>query len=226
MVSKIKVAILDDHQSIIDGYQFRLVKASNIHIVGTALTGHELEAILAHESVDVLLLDVSTPTEEKGANSYPILHKIAKFQEICPHMHILAISMHSQKSLIKAIVEAGACGYILKDDRDSIRNLEAIITSVAQGGNYFSSRALQQLMANGREHIPLSTRQLEVLSLCAAYPDESTAELAKRLNVADSTVRNLLSNTYLKLNVHSRTAAVAKIVQLGIIPPLEEPTLE
>jgi DNA-binding CsgD family transcriptional regulator len=65
----------------------------------------------------------------------------------------------------------------------------------------------------------LTPRQLELLSLCAAYPDLSTAELAQKMSVSNSTVRNLLSSAYLRLNVHSRTAAIEKARDLGLITP-------
>ena len=60
---------------------------------------------------------------------------------------------------------------------------------------------------------------MEVLSLCAAYPDANTAELASKLFITNSTVRNLLSETYLKLNVRNRSAAIAKAHQVGLLPP-------
>jgi DNA-binding NarL/FixJ family response regulator len=65
---------------------------------------------------------------------------------------------------------------------------------------------------------------LEALSLCAAYPHSKTAELARKMKIANSTVRNLLSHAYLKLDVQTRAAAVAKARQLGIITP-ESPVL-
>jgi DNA-binding CsgD family transcriptional regulator len=63
----------------------------------------------------------------------------------------------------------------------------------------------------------LSPRQLETLSLCQAYPNESTAQLAARLSIANSTLRNLLSGAYIKLDVHTRNAAITKASQLGLI---------
>jgi DNA-binding CsgD family transcriptional regulator len=58
---------------------------------------------------------------------------------------------------------------------------------------------------------------LETLSLCAAYPDISTKELAKQMNIAGSTLRNLLSLSYIKLGVSTRQGAVLKAQQLGLI---------
>ena len=65
----------------------------------------------------------------------------------------------------------------------------------------------------------LSPRQLEALSLCAAYPDWTSADVAEKMSVSNSTVRNLLSSAYLRLGVHSRPAAIAIARQQGLITP-------
>jgi DNA-binding NarL/FixJ family response regulator len=118
-------------------------------------------------------------------------------------------------------MEAGARGYVLKDDQSAIRELPSVIRTVAGDGIYLSDLAYQQLMKRhtGELREPLSTRQLEALSLCTAYPDASTSDLAVKMNIAHSTLRNLLSATYLKLNVRNRSAAVARARQLGLISP-------
>lgn len=220
MGHNIQVAILDDHQSIIDGYLYRLAKTSEIEVVATASLGEDLEALLATNTIDVLLLDISVPTAPDNPSPYPALYVIPRLLQMYPALHVLVISMHNSRALIKAVMEAGASGYILKDDRDTIQSLGEIIRTVANGGIHFSQQAYQQLRKHLSDEPQLATRQLEALSLCAAYPDESTAELAKRLNVAHSTVRNLLSGAYTKLNVRTRTAAVEKARQLGLITPL------
>lgn len=66
---------------------------------------------------------------------------------------------------------------------------------------------------------PLTPRQMQVLSLCAAFPDLSTAQLAEQLEIAPSTLRNLMSESYLRLSVRNRAAAIAKARQLGLITP-------
>jgi DNA-binding NarL/FixJ family response regulator len=58
------------------------------------------------------------------------------------------------------------------------------------------------------------------LSLLAAYPNLTTAEAALQLKVANSTVRNILSGAYLRLEVQNRTAAIAKARQRGLLTPL------
>lgn len=221
MSSKIRVAILDDHQSIIDGYIYRLGQIPEIEVVATATFGDELEPMLAAHSLEVLLLDVQVATAPDNLNPYPILHLIPKLVEKYPDLNVLVISMHNQPTLIKAVMEAGASGYILKDDQATIVELGNIIRTVAKGAIYFSQQASQQLFRKIPGDSTLTIRQIEVLSLCAAYPNATTAELANRLGVANSTIRNLLSGAYIRLDVRNRAAAIAKVQKLGLIasPP-------
>ncbi len=222
MPSKIiRVAILDDHPGIIDGYCYRLDGEPDIQIVGTAGYGEELEPLLAAHPADVLLLDVQVPASAENANPYPILHLLPKLLQRYPEMNILVISMHAQRALIQASMEAGASGYVLKDDQAAIRELAAVVRTVAGGGIYMSQAANRLLRKRPTDELnqALSSRQIEALSLCAAYPDASTAEIAKKMSVAGSTLRNLLSGAYLKLEVGTRGAAVARARQMGLLPP-------
>lgn len=218
--NKIRVAVLDDHQSILDGYCFRLSREPDIEVVATANYGEELEPLLEKYPVDVLLLDISVPTSADNPNAYPLLYIIPRILQTYPHLNILIVSMYNERSLIKAVLEAGVAGYILKDDREAIFDLPAVLRSVAKGGIFFSQRAYQQLRKRPEVEPHLTPRQVELLSLCAAYPDETTADLARRLGMAHSTVRNLLSDMYLQLGVHSKTAAILKARELGLIAPI------
>jgi two-component system, NarL family, nitrate/nitrite response regulator NarL len=223
MKNKIKVTIMDDHQSIVDGYLYRLRSVPQIEVVDTISYGDELEPALKKQPADVLLLDVLVPISLNNPNPYPILHTIPKLLELYPDLVVLVISMHAERGLIRAVMEAGASGYILKDDRERIQELGKWVVSVAAGGVCFSDRALKAFLNTKDQRF--STRQLEALSLCAAYPNSKTAELARKMKIANSTVRNLLSNAYLKLGVQTRAAAVAKARQMGIITP-ESPVLQ
>jgi DNA-binding NarL/FixJ family response regulator len=227
IATNVRVAILEDHQSIIDGYMYRLSTEPKIEVVATIFCGEDLEPMLAQHQVDVLLLDIQVPTSVSNSNTYPILHSISTLARTHPNMNILAISMHTQPILIQSLVDAGVSGYIYKDDYASIRQLSKIILMIANGGIYFSEAAYQHLR-HGRSETTdpiLSPRQIEVLSLCISYPDDSTAKLAERLGVASSTVRNLLSNAYVHLGVHTRAAALAKVQKLGLIPNMGQSNL-
>lgn len=219
--AKVRVAILDDHQSIIDGFIYRLSNTPEIEIAGTATFGEELEPLLSKHPTDVLLLDLSVRTTPANPNPFPILHIIPKLLQKYPNLSVLVISMFSEPGLMRSLIEAGASGYILKDDQAAFRDLGNIVLSIAHGGIFFSKKAhnlyLQSATLENGEL--LTPRQMEVISLCAAYPDASTADLAEMMSISNSTVRNLLSSLYLRLGVHSRTAAVEKARELGLITP-------
>ncbi|MFM8423854.1 MAG: response regulator [Chloroflexota bacterium] len=220
MTKLVKVSILDDHQTILDGYQFRLANSPRVEIAATLRFGSEINAALEKYSIDVLILDVNVPTSQENPNPYPILHVIPSLLQKYPNLAILVISMHNDRSLIRAVMGAGASGYILKDDQSMLIDLENVIVSIAAGGISLSREISNILLpSNTNEDVPLSQRQLEVLSLSLAFPDDTTTDLAKKMSVANSTVRNLLSGAYIKLGVRTRAAAIAKARKLGVITP-------
>lgn len=217
MKETIRVLILDDHQGIVDGYRYRLSMVPGIEVVDTLSYGDQLDLALRENPVDVLILDVEVPASQNNPNSYPILHVIPKLLEQYPNLLILVISVHSESGLIRAVVDAGATGYILKGDSRRIQELGKWVFRLVNGELCFSERALEVLV--GRKDGPFTPRQLEALSLCAAYPNSKTAELARKMKIADSTLRNLLSTVYFKLDVQTRAAAIAKARQMGILTP-------
>jgi DNA-binding NarL/FixJ family response regulator len=220
MDDKIRVTILDDHQSIVDGYIYRLGQSTETQVVATIAFGDHLEETLNQHPTDVLLLDVNVPAGPESLNPYPILYLIPKLLQIHSGLNILVISMYAERGLIRAVMEAGASGYILKDDQSSLQGLANLVVSVAAGGIYFSPRVHEVYARHlSKDDELLTGRQLEVLSLSAAYPNSTTAELAKKMTISNSTVRNLLSAAYLKLEVNNRTAAIARARQLGLILP-------
>ncbi len=221
----IRVVILDDHQSIIDGYYYRLGPERSIEIVGAVRCGEDLEALLAQQPADVALLDVYVPTSAVNSNPYPLLFAIPHLQQRYPALAVLVISMNNDPTLIKALLAAGASGYILKDDGATIQALAAVVLAVAEGGVHFSTeiyQSLQQHPAPGGEPGP-TRRQLEALSLCAAYPGEPYAHLARKLGVTESTVRNLQSGAFTRLGVRNRAEAIHRARELRLITPLSPP---
>jgi len=219
--SQIRVAILDDHQSIIDGYTYRLRNTAEIDVVATALYGEELHDMLDQHHVDVLLIDLSVQTSAEDTNPYPVLSIIPALLQKYPPLKVLVISMYAGPGLMRMIMEKGVSGYITKDDNTALRNLGRIVMSIFDGDIYYSEKAYnlyrqyEELMGGDK----LTPRQIEALSLCAIYPDLSTADLAEMLSVSNSTARNLLSSAYIRLGVHSRMAAIEMARDLGMIEP-------
>ena len=217
----VHVAILDDHQSIIDGYTFRLNNTPGIELVATALYGDELYSMLRKQPVEVLLIDLSVQTSAQDQTPYPVLRTIPQVLQEYPNLKVLVVSMYAGPGLMRTIMEAGVSGYITKDDHEALRNLGKIVLAAAGGDIYFSQEAyrIYRQYEKIRTGDMLTPRQIEALSLCALHPGLSTAELAGVLAVSNSTARNLLSSAYLRLGVHSRVAAIEKARELGLIHP-------
>ena len=217
--SQVRVAILEDHQSIIDGYIYRLSVAPEIQVIGAVSYGEDLEPLLSSHPTDVLLMDINVPASPKNRNPFPVLHILPNLLDKYPDLRVLAISVLTQNTLIEALIESGISGYIFKHDQASIQQLAKIVLMTASGGVYFSQGAyhnMRESVAQSKES-PLTLRQMEILSICAAYPDVTTSELASRLGIASSTLRNLLSGAYLRLDVRTRAAAIAKARQMGLL---------
>lgn len=214
----INISILEDHQGVIDGYLFRIKEDKSLQIAGIARYGQDLEPMLAAHPTDLLILDLEVQISPANSNTFPIMQVIPKLIKKYPAMTILVISMHTQIVLIEKLVELGIGGYIAKNDSEAIQHLTQIIVTLRSGGVYFSPEAytkLRSLKTRSSSSL-LSPRQLEALSLCVAFPDSDTNDLAIRLGVSKSTFRNTLSDAYERLGVHTRRAAINYLQQLGL----------
>jgi DNA-binding NarL/FixJ family response regulator len=215
----ITVGVLDDHVANIDGYEFRLAQDPGIQLVWRAEVGEELPRRLAEHPVDVLLLDLSVPTSHLNRSPYPILVVLPRLLDGYPGLNVVVITMHAESSLIKAVMRAGASGYLLKDDRASLTDLASVVRAVAQGGVRLSPQAELSWRAQASDGDgTLTARQLQALQLCAAFPNSTGRDLAQRLAISPSTLRNLLSSLYLRLGVRTRQAAVEEARRRGLLP--------
>ena len=217
MKDTVRVVILDDHQSIIDGFIYRLSPAKDIKVVDSSLYGDDLVPMLKKNKVDVLLLDLSVPISVDNSSQFPMIFKLKEIAKEFPQIKVIVISTFKARGLVKAAIESGVRGYIFKDDQVSIKQLARIVMIVAGGGNYYSQGAYFDL-PDEKTWKQITPRQMEVLTMAAAYPDDSTNELAKRLKISGSTLRNILSNAYTRLGVHTRSAALERIRTLKIYP--------
>lgn len=219
MSTKIKVAILENQQTFIDSYMLYLNEVGEIKVVGIANNGAELDELLSdHHEVNVLVMDIQVPTSASDQNHIFMLTYIQKILGIKPNLKILMISMLKTQVLVKAFHQAGISGYIFKDDSYSIRKLHVVVKNMARGEKYFSENARSILEDPSPNPYGLTQRQLEILSMCAIYPDLSLDQLALKLDIAGSTLRNTLSESYARLKVHNKTAALVHARLLGLIP--------
>ncbi|MDH5605415.1 MAG: response regulator transcription factor [Anaerolineae bacterium] len=220
MKEKIYVGILEDHLPVINGYKFSFQQSPyNIEVSWSAMFFDEVESNLERFPTDVLIFDAGVNISAEDKNLYPIFQAIPQLLDKKPDMEILVISMYDRPAFIRNIKQSGASGYILKSESEILEHLPEAVVQISEGGIYFSPKSLEALSDIAMEGGELTQRQIEVLSVCASYPDLTTTDIARKLNIAKSTLRNSLSDIYFRLGVKRMPAAIEKGRKLGLITP-------
>ena len=207
----IRVAVVDDHPHVAIALRTLLDKTPDIQLAAESRRGSEVAALVRQARPDVLLLDVFIEPE------YDALSAIRQLRASFPNLRICLLSAHIEPMLVRDFLQAGACGYILKDD-DYVSRIDTIIRDLADGRVYLSPQAYEALAqatrAEGTEQ-PLSEREVEILRL--AQRGLPNPQIAQALHISPGTVRNHLCAIYDKLGVHSRHEALQAAVERHLI---------
>ena len=206
----ISVAIIEDHVMVSDALKIALSAQPDIDVVGTAPTLQQGVAVVATLRPAVVVLDYKLPDGEAPDG-------IAAIRAACDGTAILVLSALSDYHAVVRALEAGADGYLLKDQ--TIDELVAAVRSVSSGGRPLAPRLVSALVRRlSRTTTPahqLSAREIEVLGLLAQ--GLSTAELSIRMQLSINTVRNHVQKAIRRLGAHSKLEAVAIAQREGII---------
>jgi len=205
----IRVLLADDHPTIRVGLRVLLERAPDVEVVGEAEDGEEALASIAALVPDVAVLDCRLP----GIDGTQVALEI---QRRGLPVRVLALSAYRDERYIRGMLEAGAVGYLLKDEAP-----ETIVTAVrgaVRGEGYFSPPVALKIAAWARGERPagLTEREVEVLRLMAE--GLSNKEIAHRLQVKERTIVFHVSNILKKFEVASRVEAVVWAKEHGIVP--------
>lgn len=210
----IRVILVDDHAVVRQGIRQFLETAPNIIVVAEASDGLEAIRLIREHRPDVAVLDIQMP----GQTGIDVTRTLRT--ERLP-VGVLILTAFDDPPYIKAVLEAGANGYVLKTAEAS--EIVEAVQSVQEGQSVLHPAVVRKLMEQLRtpkhETItePLTERELEVLRLAArGYTNKA---IGVALSISDRTVQGHLAKIYDKLNVASRTEAVMHAVALGWIPP-------
>jgi two-component system, NarL family, nitrate/nitrite response regulator NarL len=194
----IKLALLDDHQIVIDGLKLLLEGMQSIHIVAESTDGNELLAQFHLLEVDILLTDVMMPAIDGFEMSL-------KMREQFPDVKIIALSMNGEGPLVdKMILEAKIDGYLLKTANRN--ELLKAIEVVAEGDTYFAQEIIDELhlyskIKKQNEEVHLTARELEIITCIAK--DLSNKQIADQLFISERTVETHRKNIFRKTDIHS-----------------------
>jgi two-component system response regulator DesR len=207
----IRVAVVDDHPHVAIALRALLEKTSDIRLVAEAREGRDTLALVQRECPHVLFLDLLLEPE------FDALSTVRHLRDSFPDLRICLLSAHLEPTYVRDMLQAGVCGYILKDD-DYVSRIEHIIRDLAAGRLYLSPQAYEAL-AQATQHAGsqelLTDRERDVLRL--AKRGLPNPQIAQALHLSPGTVRNHFSAIYRKLGVHSRYEALAKAEERGLI---------
>jgi len=207
----IRVAVVDDHPHVAIALRALTEATPDIRLVTESRHGSEVMALVRQTHPDVLFLDLFIePT-------FDALTVIRDLRAGFPDLRICILSAHLDPTRVRALLQVGVCGYILKDD-DYVSNIGAIIRDLHDGRLYLSPQAYEALAQATRTEAveqPLSEREMEVLRL--AQSGLPNPQIAQALHISAGTVRNHLSAIYRKLDAHSRYEAIQIAVQRRLI---------
>ena len=213
----IRVLLADDHQLMRQGVRRILEAESDIQVIGEASDGLEVQK-MAHElQPDVILMDVSMGVVDGISATRQLLRQ-------APWMKIVMLTMHSHDGHLFQALQAGATGYILKTaGADQVLNA---VRAAAAGGSVIAPSLAGKVLSEFRRMASkldvedglgqLTEIEMQILQLVAS--GRSNKEIATKMMLAESTVKNRLSVLFQKINVADRTQAAIYAITHGLAP--------
>lgn len=206
--------IADDHPLVREALHRALESEGDMEVVGEASDGEETVKLASQLKPDVVVMDIVMPK----LNGIEATRKI---KEIAPDIAILILTAYDDDEYVLGLLDAGAAGYLLKSARG--RDLAGAIRAVESGESVLHPKIIAKLLkrvmvAPVEQHKAselLSERESEVLRLVAL--GMSNKEIAEELFLSERTIKAHLTNIFNKLNVASRSEAIVKGLQCGLV---------
>lgn len=195
-MSTTRVVLCDDHVVVLAGLQQLVSTFADIEVCATARNGYEVLDTIARTHPHVVLLDLQMPELDGVAAT-------RKIRSQHPDVHVVILTSFSDRTRIEAAIDAGAVGYLLKDATPD--ELESAIRAAARGESPLAPKVAKVLVTRDDTAVKLSTRELEVIEFVAA--GLSNKQIARKLDIAEATVKAHLTSIFRALGVDNRTQA-------------------
>ena len=206
MGDKISVLLVDDHALVRRGFRRMLDDDQMIEVVGEASNGVEAVQLAAKLKPQVVVMDCQLPQMTGLAATRKILQDQ-------PETAILMLSMHSEDTLVRQALEAGARGYVLKNALDL--DLARAIKEEAAGNSVLDPQVKRGEALKGERETGLTARELEVLQHIVA--GKSNKEIASDLNLSVNTVSVHRANIMDRLGIHKTAELVVYAIRNGLV---------
>ena len=202
----IRVAIVDDHKSVADGFERLINDTENMRVVGKAYNAAGCRKLLEAAVCDVVLLDVSLP-DGNGIELCPEIK--GKY----PHVKILMLTSYGELFTIARALDAGVDGYALKSAM-SEEVLEGI-NAVVSGKRFLCEEVNTAIRKTERHQLELTRSEMELLQLIAE--GYTLAEQADKMYLGLNTIRNYRHKLNIKLDAHNTIQLLQKAKELGLM---------
>jgi DNA-binding NarL/FixJ family response regulator len=210
---RLRVVIADDHPVFLQGLR-ALLTASDVDVVAEAADGAAAVSACVEHRPDVALLDLHMPRLSGVEVTRSLVVR-------CPQTAVLVLTMYDDDQTLLAAVRAGARGYLLKGagQEEISRAVRAVAAGEMIYGAGVGERLVMALSAAAPSAVPLpfpelSPREREVLELMAR--GDGNVAIARHLHLSEKTVRNHVSNIFMKLRVSDRVQAVVLARDAGL----------
>jgi len=208
----IRVELVEDHTLMRQGTRALLRAATDIEIVAKTGQGEEALALAGHLRPDVVLLDIRLLP---GLNGIDVARAL---RQDLPDIKVLVLSAYPHETYVRTLFAIGVHGYLLKTA--SALELAEAIRAVQRGEQWLSPEVAAQIASRKRRAVMRSTetlteREREVLELIGQ--GKGNKDIARMLSIEPSTAESHVHNALAKLDAHSRTEALKRAVQRGII---------
>lgn len=206
MEDKITVLLVDDHALVRRGFRRMLEDDETLSVVGEASDGAEGVKLATQLKPDVIVMDCQMPVMNG-------LEATRKILQANTGSAILMLSMHSEDTLVKQALEAGARGYVLKEALDL--DLAGAIKSVAAGQTVLDPKVAKPQALKGERESGLTPRELEILQHIVA--GKSNKEIASELELSANTVAVHRANIMDRLGIHKTAELVVYAIRNGLV---------
>ena len=206
MSDKISVLLVDDHALVRRGFRRMLDDDETLEVIGEASNGAEAVRLAEQLHPQVVVMDCQLPELNGVAATRIILRSH-------PDTAILMLSMHSEDTLVRQALDAGARGYVLKNANDL--DLASAIKNVAAGKSVIDPQLQRTETLKGERDTALTTRELEVLQHIVA--GKSNKEIAAELDLSVNTVSVHRANIMDRLGIHKTAELVVYAIRNGLV---------
>ncbi len=220
----IRVLLVEDHDLVRAGIRALIENHADIEVCAEASDGSEALRLVHQHKPNVVLMDIAMPRLNG-------LDTLAHLRQDFPSLPVIMLSMHGEKTYVRAALSLGASGYVLKNS--SVAELTTAIIQSAAGERYLTPAISNQVIESFTEKqartdpltdgasVSLSERKREILQMIGR--GFSTSQIAERLHLSIKTVETHRAQLMQALGVTNLAGLVRAAIRLGLVSP-DDPT--